>query len=328
MTSKRVPPITSATHEDTYRRVARLRYVTGFATTYGEEADPRVPVFARIWHVQRVASVAKKLCSMMSGLDRARLGKLTWWHDLNRWPFAHNAEKGNFDQAENVREYFSSFVDCTERDLTDLQGIHTKDSTALTDEARVVLVADLLTGIIEDPLMAVAGLNVNPRFIPSEVEETLGFSLHEDPWRRPCVDLATEFHGADHPSPARFQQRFTALFDGLVKEVLLLHRCADPDDSLSVFADIAQTVRETFIRPVIFPLNNEKICHASWLRQEVLPWYFEHVADARQRLLQIDERGFVAEVVGIPGSPYASHQFHPDVGYVSREEPEMAFIRG
>ncbi|WP_369244383.1 hypothetical protein [Streptomyces sp. R41] len=310
----------------TSERIARLRYITGFATTYGEEVDPRVSVFARIWHVQRVVSVAGRLCDTTRGLDRARIQKLAWWHDLNRWPFAHNAEKENFDQAANVREYFSSFASCTERDLADLHGIHTKEAIGLTDEARIVLVADLLTGIIEDPLLAVTGINVNPRLIPAEVEEALGFSLREEPWRSQCVDLAREFHGAEHPSPARFHERFEALFDRLTQRVLALHRWTDQNDALSAFFGLARTVRETFIRPVIFPLNNEKVCHASWLRQEVIPWYCGHVDDARRRLLRIDERDFVADLIGIPGSPYAPHQFHPDVGYVAREEPEMAFI--
>ncbi|MFE4969522.1 hypothetical protein [Streptomyces sp. NPDC056660] len=306
--------------------VSRLRHITGFITTYGEEADPRVSVFARIWHVQRVAFVARRLHDRLESLDRSRIERLVWWHDLNRWPFAHNSERGNFDQAENVREYFSSLPGCTERDMLDLYGIHKKDPTTLTQEAQIVLVADLLAGIVEDPVMAVAGLNVHPRFIPREVEGLLGFSLCKDPWRVKCADLAAELHGGPHPSPEGFQVRLRTLFAELVEEILNTHWRKDPAATMATFIDIAGAVRNSFISPVIFPLNNEKVCHASWLRHEVIPWYLENIYDARRRLLVIDERTFVADVIGIPGSPYASDHFRPDLGYVSREEPAMAFI--
>lgn len=123
-----------------------------------------------------------------------------------------------------------------------------------------------------------------------------------------------------------FQKQFHELFGALLNEFIDVHRIDSLDEGQENLFAIARTVKETFMRPVIFPLNNEKVCHSSWLRQEVMPWYLAHVPDARQRLLEIDEDGFVELVTQIGGSPFTAGEFVPDLGYVRREAPEMAFI--
>lgn len=180
---------------DLRRRIGRLRHITGFVTTYGQEIDPRLSVFARLWHVKRVVATADRLSGLAESLDGDRIERLAWLHDLNRWPFAHNSEKGFFDQAANVREYFLSRSPVIEpQDIDDLVGIHLKDPAVISAEARIVLFADSLTGVIEDPLFAVCGLNVHPRIIPASVSDMLGFSLLATPgmppassWRRSSI---------------------------------------------------------------------------------------------------------------------------------------------
>lgn len=312
---------------DLQRRIGRLRHITGFVTTYGQAVDPRLSVFARLWHVKRVVSTADRLRGLTASLDGARIERLAWLHDLNRWPFAHNSEKGLFDQAANVREYFLGRSSAVEsQDMDDLVGIHLKDPEVISPEARIVLFADSLTGVIEDPLFAVCGLNVHPRIIPQSVSDMLGYSLLADPWYASCFQLAEEFHRAEHPAVDDFQQQFHALFDALFDEFLNVHRIDSLDEGQEVLFAIARTVKETFMRPVIFPLNNEKVCHSSWLRNEVMPWFLTHVPDGRQRLLEIDEDGFVELVTQVGGSPFSAREFLPDLGYVRREAPEMAFI--
>jgi hypothetical protein len=308
------------------RRIARLRYITGFVTTYGDECDPRVSIFARFWHVKRVANVAGRLCRLAGPLDTRRVERLAWVHDLNRWPFAHNSERGLFDQAANVKDYFADVPGVSEQDIRDLMGIHAKDPTRLSDEARIVLFADSLAGIIEDPLFAIAGLNVHPQFIPEEVEGMLGFSLRAGRRYDSCRELALEFHGRHVAEVGRFDRRMHSLFYALVEEFLAVHKIKDLDSDYPALFSTARKVKETFMRPTIFPLNNEYVCHSTWLRREVFPWYMKRCGGRVDRLLTIDEREFVAEVTGVPGSPFEPRQFRPDLDVVRRDLPAMAFI--
>lgn len=307
-------------------RIDRLRQITGFVTVYGEETDPRVSVFARLWHVERVALVTK----MMSGITDAgkveRVDKLVWLHDLNRWPFAHNAERGFFDQADNVAEYFSADTDLTAEDVLDLRRIHEKDPAALSHEGRIVLFADALTGAIEDILLAVTGLNLHPRVIPREVEDLLGFSLRQGQWYTQCAQLTRTLHTAGDPQISDFQEEFKYVFSSLIKIFLDRHNLNELHSGCQELFSITGYIKKKFIRPVIFPVNNEQVCHSSWIRHQVMPWYLTHVKDARTRLLKIGEAEFVADVLALD-SPFKADQFLADMEYVSRETPARAFVR-
>ncbi|GAB3897634.1 hypothetical protein [Microbispora bryophytorum] len=307
------------------RRVSRLRHITGFVTTFGEDSDPRIGVFARIWHVARVASVARFLAEESNGVDPARVGRLAWIHDLNRWPFAHNSERGNFDQSLNVADYFTR-LDVPRQDISDLEGIHRKDLYSLTPEGRVVLFADALTGIVEDLLMAVTGLNVHPRLIPAEVDALLGFSLKQDPWLSRCHALADCFHRSLSPDVEYFQEAMGDLFEQLITMFVSRHKVHDVEHDYPVVYNIAYTVKETFTRRVIFPINNERVCHSSWLRESVFPWYFRTAGGDVGHLLEIDEPQFVQAVTTMPGSPFTPDEFIPDIDIVKREIPQLAFV--
>jgi hypothetical protein len=307
-------------------RIERLRHITGFITVYGGESDPRVSVFARLWHVERVALVTRLMSGITDIGEVDRVEKLVWRHDLNRWPFAHNGERGLFDQAANVAEYFSGDADLAHRDVLDLRGIHEKDPASLSHEGRIVLFADALTGSVEDILFAVAGLNLHPRLIPGEVENLLGFSLQDGQWYAKCERLARKLHGEDDPQVAAFQEELEYVFSSLVKIFLDRHSLDELHSGCLELFGITDYIKSNFIRPVIFPVNNEKVCHSSWLRYEVMPWYLTHVEDARQRLLKIDEREFVADIVARE-SPFEAHQFLADIEYVSRETPSLAFVK-
>lgn len=307
-------------------RIERLRHITGFVTAYGAEVDPRVSVFARLWHVERVALVARMMGEVTDAGEVARVERLVWFHDLNRWPFAHNSERGRFDQAANVAEYFAEDPDTSRQDLLDLRGIHEKDPDALSHEGRIVLFADALTGVFEDILFAVTGLNVHPRLIPGEVENLLGCTLREGRWFTQCEHMARALHGPDGPRVPEFQEELAYVFGALVRSFLGRHDIGELRSGCRGLFDITGHVKKNFIRPVIFPLNNEKVCHSSWIRDEVMPWYLAHVEDARARLLEIDERAFVADVLA-RDAPFAAGDFLPDVEYVARETPALAFVR-
>ncbi|WP_190086104.1 HD domain-containing protein [Streptomyces longisporoflavus] len=306
-------------------RVGRLRRITGFITVYGEKDDPRLAVFARLWHVERVALAARMMCAITGAEEVERVQRLVWLHDLNRWPFAHNAERGNFNQAANVANYFADDHGLDQRDVRDLRAIHEKAASALSREGRTVLLADALTGAIEDILFAVTGLNLHPRAIPGDVEERLELSLCESQWYGLCEGMARKFHGTGEPRVAEYQEDFRYVFGALLKEFLDRHSASGLTSDSTRLLGLTRYVRERFIAPVVFPLNNEKVCHSSWIRNEVVPWYLRHVENARQRLLQIDEYEFVSDVLA-RNSPFEASQFVADIEYVSRETPESAFV--
>ncbi|MDQ0812127.1 hypothetical protein QFZ63_003841 [Streptomyces sp. B3I7] len=306
-------------------RVGRLSRITGFVTVYGEEDDPRLSVFARLWHVERVALAARLMCDLTGAEDLGRVQRLVWLHDLNRWPFAHNAERGNFDQAANVADYFADDRGVDQRDLRDLRGIHEKAASTLSREGGTVLVADALTGAIEDILFAVTGLNLHPRVIPREVEERLGFSLHEKRWYDLCERTAGRFHGSGKPQVDEYREDFHTLFDALLRDFLDRRAASGPTLDSAGLLGITRFIRDRFIAPVVFPLNNEKVCHSSWIRGQVVPWYLKNVENARQRLLEIDEYQFVSDVLA-RDAPFPASRFVADLGYVSRETPESAFV--
>lgn len=305
-------------------RIDRLRYITGFVTAFGDEFDPRVAVFARLWHVKRVVGTARRLAAD-AAVDVARVSRLAWMHDLNRWPFAHNSERGSFDQAMNVPDYFKA-LDASPCDISDLQGIHHKKLDGLTPDGTVVLFADALTGIVEDVLMAVTGLNVHPRMVPADIDGLMGFSLQREPWLSACRELVHNFHGSPRPDVTDFQRRFDALFRDLVDTFIARNRIRDMERDYPAVYDVARIVKETFTRPVIFPLNNERVCHSLWLREKVFPWYFHTMGGDRGRLLEMDERQFVGMITTMPGSPFSPHEFVPDLDVVQRELPHLAFL--
>jgi hypothetical protein len=307
-------------------RVGRLSRITGFITVYGAEDDPRLSVFARSWHVERVAWAARSMCDLTGTEDVDRVQRLVRLHDVNRWPFAHNAERGYFDQAANVADYFAGDRELDRRDLRDLRGIHEKAARALSREGRTVLMADALTGAIEDILFAVTGLNLHPRVIPGEVEERLGFSLREKRWYDSCERMAARFHGSAKPQVDEFREDFSTVFGELLHD--FLDRRAMSGSVADGFELLRTTrfIRDHFIAPVVFPLNNEKVCHSSWIRSQVVPWYLGNVENARKRLLEIDEYQFVSDLL-TREAPFLASQFVADLDYVSRETPTAAFVR-
>ncbi|BCB81712.1 hypothetical protein GCM10022251_15500 [Phytohabitans flavus] len=303
----------------TVRALRRLRHITGFVSVYGEERDPRSSVFARIWHVGRTTWVARRLAERQPGVDVERVVRLCLHHDLNRWPFAHNAEVGRFDQAGNTQVFTKSLLDArlSDEDFADLAGVHHKRIDELSPEGRIVLGADAITGAVEDPLLLVTGLNVRPEFIPDRVSRVLGFTLRAEPWRGRTRRLAKEFHGTGVPDPLVFRAEFARLFRDLMGRVL------EREDRPERLLDIATSVKVHFIRPRVFPINNELVCRSSWMRGEVMPRYLAHYGDLD--LVLIDEDDFVRRAVRI-GAAASAADFRPRIDAVREQERDLCFV--
>ncbi|MEV0648951.1 HD domain-containing protein [Phytomonospora sp. NPDC050363] len=306
-------------------RLDRLGNITGFVTVYGQEHDPRTRVFAREGHVRRVAGVAARLSVLAGDVDAEQVRILAWIHDLNRWPFAHNSEKGRFDQVANIGAYFALAPGIGRGQVQDLRAIHRKDASTASDEGRVVLLADTLTGMVEDLLLVVAGLNVHPRIITPEVEKLLSLSLRAGGRLAALRRLTGLLHGRERRVEL-FEVEFDQVFGSLIQDFLREKGVDSLWPAYGELIAVPKLVKETFTRPVVFPLNNDRVCHSGWLRGSVVPWYLNRTPDAAERLLRIDERQFVEEVTAAEDTPFAPEQFRPDIDCVRRDTPAMAFL--
>lgn len=264
--------------------------------------------------------VARRLAERQPGVDIDRVVRLCLHHDLNRWPFAHNTELGRFDQAGNTRDFAKSLVDArlSDEDFADLEGVHHKRIDELSPEGRVVLGADAVTGAVEDPLLLVTGLNVLPSYIPDPVAKVLNFKLGAEPWRGRARRLAKLFHGSGQPDPLLFRAEFARLFRDLMGRVL------ERQDQPERLLDVAAAVKAHFIRPRVFPINNELVCRSSWLRGEVMPRYLAQHSDVD--LVLIDEDDFVRRAVRMGlGSPA---DFRPRIDAIREQQPDLCFVGG
>jgi len=263
--------------------------------------------------------VARRLAERHPGVDVDRVVRLCLHHDLNRWPFAHNTEVGRFDQAGNTRVFTKALVDArlSDEDFADLEGVHHKRIDELSPEGRIVLGADAITGVVEDPLLLVTGLNVRPDYIPDQVSRVLGFTLRAEPWRGRARRLAKEFHGKGTPDPLVFRTEFARLFRDLMGRVL------EREDRPERLLDIASSVKTHFIRPRVFPVNNELVCRSSWLRDEVMPRYLAHYGDID--LVAIDEDDFVRRALRI-GAAASAADFLPRIDAIKEQQPDLCFV--
>ncbi|MDQ7907208.1 hypothetical protein RB614_22090 [Phytohabitans sp. ZYX-F-186] len=263
--------------------------------------------------------VARRLAERQPGVDVERVVRLCLHHDLNRWPFAHNTEVGWFDQAGNTRTFSKSLVDArlSDEDFADIEGVHHKRIDELSAEGRIVLGADAITGVVEDPLLLVTGLNVRPDYIPDAVCRVLGFTLRAEPWRGRVRRLAKEFHGTGTPDPLAFRADFARLFRDLMGRVL------ERQDRPERLLDVAASVKAHFIRPRVFPVNNELVCRSSWLRGEVMPRYLAHYGDVD--LVFVDEDDFVRRAVRI-GAAASPADFQPRIDAVRERQPDLCFV--
>jgi hypothetical protein len=308
--------------------VLRLRHVTGFATVYGENLERRSEIFARLWHVRRVLAVTRMLTPHWPDHDQHRARWLAWLHDVNRWPFAHNAERGLFNQATNTKAYFAGhpglMLDSHDRD--ELVEIQSKNLDCLSPEGELVLLADAITGVIEDPLMLITGLNVRPEVVPRALADAFGFEHRADPWRQRALPLTRLIHASDGTTDVRaYQASFRRLFLDQVRCFiagrLRRHGVLDARSTM----DVIRKIKTDFICPVVFPINNDLVCRGEWLRREVMPWYLTRYGPVD--LVDIAEEEFVRRVVSPDGSPFTPGDFIPDLDAVCRSLPESAFLQ-
>jgi DNA repair photolyase len=322
--------------------VERLRSITGFVTTLHDRRDPRALVFGRYFHVRRVAWLADWLSSLNEGegnrLNVQRVRWLAWAHDLNRWPFAHNSEKGNFDQAEDLPRYLKahglalSWEQLGYRDerslVSDVYGIVSKQTVGVSAEAKTVLLADIIAGFVEDPLLAVAGLDMRLSMIPDAVSEQLALRVHDPDFRDILYSLNSRLY--ERHDVSGFMAEFDQLFRACAQSFVLKHSLTGPTvlerDS---FNSLRALIKERFLRGILFPYNNEKVAHGAFLKSELIEPLLQVLGgDAVRVFTTVTEDELIKlalenDIIAVG----KERLYFPDLDYIAAYEPGNSFRR-
>lgn len=320
--------------EPAFRRaVDRLRRITGFVSTLHPPGDPRPLAFGRYFHVRRVAWLAARLVEhrLRAGwsVDARRVARLAWAHDLNRWPFAHLSEQGVFDQAADVLRFFDTQeIVFPTLDLHTLVQIVSKSAEVLPPEGEIVLLADMLTGLLEDPLIAITGLRITPDFVQDDVAENLGLPLRDHTYRKRLFVISERFYTTRDVH--KFMHDFDRLFQDAVDRFDRVYRLDDiKTTKTSPFGKLRSEIVSTFLMGKLFIYNNEKISHGSRLRAAIVqPLLATLGANTPRVLTTIDEADIFTWAVrnGIIREEAAS-QYFPDLDYIAKYEPALLFRR-
>ena len=317
----------------------RMRGVTGFVSVLTTPPDSRTCVFSRYFHVRRVSWLARRLSELqVSGIhDIDELDWYSWAHDLNRWPFAHNSERGLFNQAADIPRYLvEEGVAAHSTNIRQLQAFLDRDVSTLNPVTSTVYLADVVTGFLEDPIWLLGALNVSPKIIPAEVAQYLCLPLGDSAF------LDQIFHLYKCLRPGLDYFSYVAMFDSIFSKLALhfIHARLTHDTVLdsklllasSDFEEKRLWIKERFMRTVIFPYNNDKISRGACIRNELiiplLPRLGKQLPQFMTRATDESLLAFAIECSILKQE--CREQLMPDLDYMEREEPEntlTAFLR-
>jgi len=269
----------------------RLRTITGFITVQPNGGDVRTLAFSRYDHVARVASLALATNNDRS-VPRSEVILISWLHDINRWPFAHNAEGDRFDQPGDIERFVAGRLPL--RSVRQAAGVAGKNLPVLDKAARVVLLADMVTGFVEDTLFAVTGLGLSPSELPGQTLDLLRMPVGDSDFLEELVYLhdllnlkldvpgyIRNFNSLVHRASLRF----------LAEHDFTDHRALEDDN----FWIVRTALRNEYLPVYIFPLNNEKVCHGTLIRRALVDPVLCRLGEAGQsNLTRWSEADFVA----------------------------------
>ncbi len=278
-----------------WQALNRLKGISGFVTTLSRDGDNRASVFNRLAHVERVLLVSRMLCHI-GQIDATFSDRLVVVHDLNRWTFAHNSEYGMYRQEADIGNYLRNVAPkLAVEELDSLKSLHRKELTGMRPIVRPVLAADLLTGMVEDVILLLAGLNVHPEVISKKLCEMVFSDLPELGRRQLCglcVILNVD------KKPEHFSIAFHEFFVERVKHLIQLYaaRSASFDAMLELIVRELLQIRKTETMQ-LFHINNELICHRSFIRSLITALAEQYGFHSLcKMLLTLDESEFVAHL--------------------------------
>ncbi len=317
--------------EHLHRHIRRMKHISGFVTTLVRAGDGRASVFNRLEHVQRVSWVARQLAeSPQQHLDASRM---VWMHDLNRWPFAHNSEKGRYNQGEDIGRFLANLIDISPDEVQQLESFHRKDISSLHNGGKLALVSDMLCGVVEDPLLVCVGTNVHPSYIPDSYSDALGGLYRDSDWvetmRECCFALHRDFN------TGRFRELFATLFTEafwsfIDTSIGSMEVGNQPKDVFERAYSISTALKEEFLRPVIFPINNELVCHASWIGETIVDPWRERLGTEEfcSLMLSLDEPALVDRLLNLTEFREIDiSRVYPNLDYIVDSRESWAFVK-
>ncbi len=309
----------------------RMHGVTGFVTNLCPRHDNRPRVFSRYFHVRRVAWTADLLFRLRTdpSLNPDLVKWYCWAHDLNRWPFAHNSEKGLFDQADDLTNYFADAgITVSDYHVKQLRNIVNKECEDLNPEAEIVLLSDIITGFIEDPIWLISTINVSPEIIPSKVAEILCVPVHE---RETLFQFRRIAEAFQHSLKV---DDFMAIFDrefcNIMKRFVAVQNLGSDGVLCSDwFQNWRYLIKGDFLRTVIFPYNNERISRGQVIKDRlILPLIEILGASASRMLTGLTDQGCFLNAVRRSVVAFEDRDlFLPNLDYMATEEPENSFYQ-
>ena len=316
------------------RAAQRMFGVTGFVSVLTEPGDNRTQVFCRYYHVRRVAWLSHCIAQVHRDGpgDLNVLNWFAWAHDLNRWPFAHNSERGLFDQAADIPRYLQAeSIGAPTEWIDQLVAIVNKEYNFLGREASIVLLADMVTGFLEDPIWLMAALNISPAVVPDEVAEYLGLPIGDPTFLAEMLTTLQSFQPDVRASDfvTSFDQIFAQLAQDFVNRQLLTADCCDASEILhsAPFQRSRELIKEQFMRGVIFPYNNVKISKGPTLKTNViLPLIKRLPPDLATPMTRMTDASLIQEALKLSIISEANLKLlRPNLEYMEQEEPENSF---
>jgi len=312
-------------NKNVQKALNRLKNITGFVTTLCPEDDPRASVFNRYDHISRMLWINQYFCTAI-GTNPGQSNEIILLHDLNRWPFAQNAEKGYFNQDSNIAAYLPALMPgISEETLRDVTLLHQKCPSKMRTASRYAYIADIVAGMIEDPLFLITGLNTNPEIVPEQFACLLGLDFSPagiDVLKELCgmLNLQKDVKG--------FSTSFQKLFEKHCKKLIDQHlsTCNTVEEAEAAIYQDALTVKEEFLRLIVFPINNEKVCHSSWIKRRITePIISSMGLDAASNyFLSVNEEELLHDMLK---KGYIQHdelpQVYPNLDYTSSARSEV-----
>jgi len=309
--------------------INRLKGITGLATTLVSPTDRRPLAFSRYFHVRRIAAATEAILQQLAceqTPDPQRVAWLVWVHDLNRWPFAHNSERGHFRQGDNYAIYLKKRgIDVSDEQLSDLINLEAKTPEALSLEGQIVLLADMLGGFLEDILLCIQGLDLSPEFIPEPVASALKLPLHSTDFRRRLLQ-ANQLLFRNHDVEG-FVSTFDRIHAECIKVLLREFTGQSVGEILASpkLREIRRIVRLEFFDHTLFAYNNEKVSRGALLRENlVLPMLAAGVVNLD--MTEISETELVSLAVSLEILPAdTALRLVPEIDYIMHHEPTRSF---
>lgn len=302
----------------------RLRAITGFVTVHPDGGDPRTRAFCRYDHVARVASLALSVGDTHR-VSRSEVLLFSWLHDINRWPFAHNAERDRFDQARDIERFVAGRLPAPT--VMQAVGIAAKHVSDLDKAARVVLLADIATGLLEDALFIVTALNLSPSELPSEALDLLWLPIGDATFLAELQYLCTALN-RDIDVP-RYTRDFNSLVFRTAWQFLSAHNFLSIDSlENDKFWYVRNALRNDFLERQVFPLTNEKVCHGELIRQVVIDPVLDRLGDSAvdnlTRWTEADLIAYLRQERLMTEETLSS--VIPSLDYIRTFEPHRSFI--